>query len=83
MLFDSIFMFRIDEEECIIPTTVLTMHCIIHGPHKANCTSTCVCKLFIPGEVIWLEVISQLFAALLLLLFALFTLFPVGSSRDV
>lgn len=43
MLFDSIFMFRIDEEECIIPTTVLTMHCIIHGPHKANCTSTCVC----------------------------------------
>lgn len=59
------------------------MHCIIHGPHKANCTSTCVCKLFIPGEVIWLEVISQLFAALLLLLFALFTLFPVGSSRDV
>lgn len=42
-----------------------------------------VCKLFIPGEVIWLEVISQLFAALLLLLFALFTLFPVGSSRDV
>lgn len=43
MLFDSIFMFRIDEEECIIPTTVLTMHCIIHGLHKANCTSTCVC----------------------------------------
>lgn len=78
-------MFRMDEEECIIQTTVLTMHCIIQGPHKANCTSAGVrvCKLFIPGEVIWLEVISQLFAALLLLLFALFTLFPVGSSRDV
>lgn len=41
--FDSIFMFRMDEEECIIPATVLTMHCIIHSPHKASCTSAGVC----------------------------------------
>lgn len=41
------------------------------------------CVLVVPGEVERLEVVSQLFAALLLLLSALFTLLPVGSSRDV
>ncbi len=47
------------------------------------CVCVCVCVLVFPGEVVRLEVVSQLFAALLLLLSALFTLLPVSSSRDV
>lgn len=39
--------------------------------------------LALPGKVVWLEVISQLFATLILLLPALFALLPVGSSWDV
>lgn len=39
--------------------------------------------LVLPGEVIWLEIVSQLFAAVILFLSALFTFLPVGSSRDV
>lgn len=45
---------------------------------------TCgILLLLVPGKVVRLEFISQLFAALLLLLPTLFTLLPVGPCRNV
>lgn len=53
------------------------MNDFYHGPHIH------VCVLIVPGEVVRLELVSQLFGALLLFLFGLFTLLPVCSGRDV
>lgn len=53
------------------------------GSWKSRVFLCGIVVLVIPGKVIGLEFISQLFAALLLLLSTLFTLLPVGPCRNI